>query len=40
MRTIIVTKSFKFAHFGHQVEEFEASAAPRETTDECADLAI
>lgn len=37
---IIVTKSFKFAHGGHQVEAFDTSDDPRETTDECAELAI
>ena len=40
MKTIIVTKPFKFAHEGIRVEEFEASSEPIETTDECADLAI
>jgi hypothetical protein len=40
MRQIVVTQPFKFAHHGHQVEEFAASAVPRDTTDECADLAI
>ena len=40
MPHIIVTQPFKFAHQGHQVEAFEPSAEPRETTDECADLAI
>ena len=40
MKTIIVTKPFKFAHEGIHVEEFEASSDPIETTDECADLAV
>lgn len=40
MPKIIVKKPFKFAHHGHQVEEFEPSEDPRETSDECADLAI
>jgi len=37
---IIVTAPFKFAHFGYQVEEFEPGADVRETTDECAAIAI
>lgn len=40
MKTIIVTKPFKFAHEGIRVEEFEPSSEPIETTDECADLAV
>jgi hypothetical protein len=40
MPEIIVKKPFKFAHGGYQVEEFEPSKEPRETTDECADLAV
>lgn len=40
MPEIIVRKPFKFAHHGYQVEEFEVSDEPRETTDECADLAV
>ena len=40
MPQITVTQAFKFAHGGHQVEEFDVSEAPRETTDECAELAI
>ena len=40
MKTIIVTKPFKFAHEGIRVEEFEPSSEPVETTDECADLAV
>lgn len=40
MPHIIVKKPFKFAHFGYQVEEFEPSKEPVETTDECAALAI
>jgi hypothetical protein len=40
MPKIIVLAPFKFAHHGHQVEEFEPSDEPRETTDECADLAV
>lgn len=40
MPQIIVLQAFKFAHHGYQVEEFEPSAEPRDTTDECADLAI
>ena len=40
MRKIVVSQQFRFAHHGYQVEEFEASPEPRETTDECADLAI
>ena len=40
MPKIIVTQPFKFAHLGYQVEEFEAGEEPRETTAECADLAV
>lgn len=40
MKTIIVIKPFKFAHEGIRVQEFEVSAEPVETTDECADLAV
>ena len=40
MPQITVTQPFKFAHGGHQVEEFDVSEEPRETTDECAELAI
>lgn len=40
MRHIIVTQAFKFAHGGCHVEEFEASDEPRETTDECAEVAL
>lgn len=36
MPQIIVTTSFKFAHGGILVEEFDASDTPRETTDEVA----
>ena len=39
MPKIIVTQPFKFAHHGYQVEEFEPSYAPRDTSDECAELA-
>lgn len=37
---IIVTQQFSFAHHGYQVEHFAPSDEPRETTDECAELAI
>jgi hypothetical protein len=40
MAHIIVSKPFKFAHAGIQVEEFEPGPVAIETTDECADLAI
>lgn len=40
MPQIIVKQPFKFAHFGYQVEEFEPSDEPRETSDECAALAL
>lgn len=40
MPLIIITKPFKFAHHGYRVEEFQASDEPRETTDECAELAV
>lgn len=40
MPQITVKQTFKFAHHGYQVEEFEASDEPRETTAECAELAI
>lgn len=40
MPQITVIKAFKFAHNGCIVEEFEPSDAPRETTQECAELAI
>jgi hypothetical protein len=39
MPQIIVDQPFKFAHRGCDVEEFEPSADPRETTDECARVA-
>lgn len=38
MPKIIVTAPFKFAHFGYQVEEFEPSDEPRETTQEVVDV--
>lgn len=40
MPHIIVKTPFKFAHHGYQVEEFEPVEEPRETTDECAELAV
>lgn len=40
MPFITVKKPFKFAHHGYQVEEFEPSTEPVETTDECAQLAV
>lgn len=40
MAHIVVTQPFRFAHGGHQVQEFCAAADPVETTDECAQLAI
>ncbi|MBX9717208.1 MAG: hypothetical protein K2Q07_01395 [Burkholderiaceae bacterium] len=40
MPKIIVKEFFKFAHHGYQIEEFEPSPEPRETTDEVADLAV
>ena len=38
MPKIIVLSAFKFAHFGYQVEEFEPSTEPRETTQEVIDV--
>ncbi|MBT9495367.1 MAG: hypothetical protein IV107_24100 [Paucibacter sp.] len=38
MPQIIVLKPFKFAHLGYQVEEFEPSDEPRETTQEVVDV--
>lgn len=40
MSKIIVTEAFSFAHFGYQVEAFEASDEPRETTQEVADWVV
>lgn len=40
MTHITVVKPFKFAHRGIDVEEFEPAKEPRETTEECAALAI
>ena len=40
MPLIIVTQFFKFAHQGIHVEEFEPSERPRDTTDECAEIAV
>lgn len=40
MRNIRVLKAFKFAHFGHQVQEFEPSNEAIPTTDACADVAV
>lgn len=40
MPQIKVIHPFKFAHGGHQVEEFVPSDEPIETTDECAELAL
>ncbi len=40
MPKIIVTQPFKFAHHGYQVEEFEPADEPRETSDECAEIAV
>ncbi len=40
MPKIIVKQPFKFAHLGYQVEEFEASPEPRDTSDECAAVAV
>lgn len=40
MPYIIVKKPFKYAHRGIDVEVFEPAAQPRETSDECAALAI
>jgi hypothetical protein len=40
MTHITVIKPFKFAHRGIDVEEFEPAKEPRETTDECAALAV
>jgi hypothetical protein len=40
MPQITVLQPFKFAHHGYQVEEFEPSDEPRETSDECADIAV
>lgn len=38
MPKIKVTKAFKFAHHGYEVEEFEPSDEPRETTQEVVDV--
>lgn len=38
MPQIKVIKPFKFAHHGYQVEEFEPSDEPRETTDEVVEV--
>ena len=40
MPQIKVIQPFKFAHHGYQVEEFEPSDAPRDTSDECAEIAV
>lgn len=40
MPIIYVNVPFKFAHDGHRVEEFESSDDPRETTDDCAEVAL
>lgn len=40
MPQITVLQPFKFAHGGHTVEEFEPGPQPRETTAECAELAV
>lgn len=40
MPKIVVIKPFKFAHHGYQVEEFEPSQEPVETSSECAEIAI
>lgn len=40
MPHITVLQPFKFAHHGYQVEEFEPSEEPRETSDECAEIAV
>ena len=40
MPQIKVLQPFKFAHHGYQVEDFEPSEEPRETSDECADIAV
>lgn len=40
MPQIIVLQPFKFAHHGHQVEAFEPSPEPRDTSEECADIAV
>lgn len=40
MPHIIGTESFKFAHHGHQVQEFSADLQPVEVTEDCAALAV
>lgn len=40
MPQIRVKTPFKFAHHGHQVEEFAAADEPRETTDEVVAVAV
>ncbi len=40
MPRITVIQPFKFAHGGHTVEAFEPAAEPRDTTDECAEIAV
>lgn len=40
MPMIQILKPFKFAHHGYQVEEFEPSDEPRDTSDECAEIAV
>jgi hypothetical protein len=40
MALIVVTQPFRFAHSGHQVQEFFPAAEPVDATDDCAELAI
>lgn len=40
MPQIRVKTPFKFAHLGHQVEEFAAADEPRDTTGEVAAVAV
>lgn len=40
MPQITVNTAFKFAHRGHQVEEFVEADEPIEVSDECAELAV
>lgn len=40
MPQITVLQPFKFAHHGYQVEEFEPTDEPIDTSDECAEIAV
>lgn len=40
MTQIAVTTAFKYAHRGHQVEEFVEGDTPIDVPDDCAELAV